>query len=270
MSIYTDPAYLCGEQYRDDSQLSARIALHRRFCINPYPWFRWVFDQLLAAAPQARVLEVGCGPAWLWQENADRIPAGWEVILSDFSPGMTAKARSNLAPAGHPCHFCQIDAQAIPFPAAVFDVVIANHMLYHLPDRAQALAEMRRVLKPGGVLFAALSGDAHMAELDELLHQVTPHLGHPRNERELSGITLETAAAEFVPWFTAVSVRSYTPNGLAVTEIEPVIAYIRSMHAASRASATDLERLRQHIAAEIAAHGAMHITRSTGLVIAHN
>ncbi len=268
MSIYTDQAYLCSEQYRDDSNLCARITLHRRFCVNPYPWFRWVFDQLTAIPPRARVLEVGCGPAWLWQENAERIPAGWQILLSDLSPGMAARARANLSAGGRAIHFCQIDAQALPLASGDCDLLIANHMLYHVPDRARALAEMRRVLKPDGVLIAALSGDGHMAELDELLYRCVPHLGHPRNERELSGITLETAAAEFAPWFGETTVHFYTPNDLVVTEIEPIMAYIRSMHATSRASAADLARLHDQIAAIIASRGAMHITRVSGLVIA--
>ena len=47
-----------------------------------------------------------------------------------------------------------IDAQAIPYGTQRFDIVIANHMLYHVPDRAQAIAEMRRVLKPEAISWA--------------------------------------------------------------------------------------------------------------------
>ena len=53
----------------------------------------------------------------------------------------------------------------LPFEADTFDAVVANHMLYHVPDRAQALAEMQRVLKPGGQVYLATNGLAHLREL---------------------------------------------------------------------------------------------------------
>ena len=82
----TDKQYLTSRQYRDARNLNARGSLHARFGNNPYPWFRWLFDQLLAITPaDARVLEVGAGPASLWIENLDRLPPGWRVTLTDLS-----------------------------------------------------------------------------------------------------------------------------------------------------------------------------------------
>jgi ubiquinone/menaquinone biosynthesis C-methylase UbiE len=82
-------------QYRDASNLNARIALHERFSTNAYGWQRWVFDQL-ELPPDARVLELGCGTGKLWVENRDRTPEGWDVTLTDASPGMLREARRNL------------------------------------------------------------------------------------------------------------------------------------------------------------------------------
>ena len=92
------------QQYQTDANLTARIDLHRRFSANPYPWHRWVFDHLALPA-DARVLELGCGPADLWRENAGRIPAGWDITLTDFSEGMVAAAQRNLAEIGRTFHF---------------------------------------------------------------------------------------------------------------------------------------------------------------------
>ena len=52
-----------------------------------------------------------------------------------------------------------------PYDDASFDAVIANHMLFHVPDRAKALAEMRRVLRPGGKLYTSTMGETHKKTL---------------------------------------------------------------------------------------------------------
>jgi len=81
VTSFTDAKYLRDEQYRDDSNLRARIELHRRFSTEPEPWHRWVFDRLHFPA-EAKILEVGCGPGELWLQNADRVPDGWDEIIS--------------------------------------------------------------------------------------------------------------------------------------------------------------------------------------------
>src|SRR5262245_37624761 len=86
MTKATSPEYL-RKQYKDSSNLNARIGLHARFSTNPLGFHRWVFDRLQLPM-ESYVLEVGCGPGALWASNGDRIPVGWDVILTDYSPGM--------------------------------------------------------------------------------------------------------------------------------------------------------------------------------------
>ena len=64
-----DQEYL-KQEYRDATNLNARIRLHQRFSLNPYGWLRWVFDQLDLPS-ECRILELGCGPGNLWLENLD-------------------------------------------------------------------------------------------------------------------------------------------------------------------------------------------------------
>jgi ubiquinone/menaquinone biosynthesis C-methylase UbiE len=111
------------------------------------------------------VLEVGCGTGNQWTNNLDRIPRGWRFMLTDFSAGMLAEAQENLSGKLHHVEFKIADAQDLPFPDASFDAIVANHMLYHVPDRPKAFAEFRRVLKPGGKLYAATNGKHHMTGL---------------------------------------------------------------------------------------------------------
>lgn len=83
------------QQYRDASNISARINLHRDFSINPVSWFSWVFDECSFFEGE-KVLEVGCGDASLWTQNIDRIPADMQITLTDISYGMVRDATRNV------------------------------------------------------------------------------------------------------------------------------------------------------------------------------
>ncbi len=72
MSHINDQTYLLNDQYRDSTNLDARVKLHVLFSTNKYGWNRWYFDQL-DLPPDARVLELGCGPGYLWRVNLERL-----------------------------------------------------------------------------------------------------------------------------------------------------------------------------------------------------
>ena len=271
MTDNLDAQRITREQYRSAGNLNARIRLHQRFSINSYGWFRWVVDRLLVLPPRARILELGCGPGALWTNQAGRIPPGWSLSLSDYSPGMVSEARQNLGQAG-PYHFAVLDAQHIPFPDQTLDAVIANHMLYHVPDRPRALAEVQRVLRPGGLFFAATNGEGHLAELDTLIDQATDGKGPGRSQTILmAAFSLDNGAAQLSAWFDQVRVEAYE-DGLEVTEVQPLIDYIRSLIPISPEqiewSGEHERKLVQAIEREITARGAYHISKRTGLFIA--
>lgn len=161
----TDPTFLLEEQYRTSTNLRARIALHERFSTNPYPFPRWVFDGY-TFSENADVLEVGCGEGNIWRQNVDRIPKGWTLTLTDFSPGMVEEVQAVL---GDRARYDVVDVQALPFADESFDSVIANHVLFHVPDRRRALGEVARVLRRGGLLVGTTIGRDHFRELRELL-----------------------------------------------------------------------------------------------------
>ena len=181
MTKITDQTYLKTQQYHSSANLEARIALHRDFGTNPYDWQLWVFDQL-ELQPGLQILEMGCGPASLWRGNlagpgARRLPENTRITLGDLSTGMVSEARQNLEAADRSAvHFGYLiaDVQHLPFPDAQFDRLIANHMLYHVPDIQSAAREFKRTLKPGCPLFAATNGDAHMVELHQLCQEFDP------------------------------------------------------------------------------------------------
>jgi SAM-dependent methyltransferase len=230
MARIDDPAYLRHEQYRTSGNLQARIDFHIRFRTNPYGWQLWVFDRL-RLPPAARILEIGCGAGSLWLENRSRVPAGWEVTLSDLSAGMLDQARRGLGSGLGTSRLAALDAQALPLPGGHFDAVIANHMLYHVPDRPRALAEIRRVLRPGGRVYAATGGRDQFRELIALVRRFDPGLDLEEG-RGPDSFLLETGAEQLAPWFSEVALHRYD-DALAVTEAEPLAEYVASKVALS-------------------------------------
>jgi ubiquinone/menaquinone biosynthesis C-methylase UbiE len=258
---FTDPNYLTTNQYRDSSNLDARAAIHQRFSTNPYGWFNWVFDKLSVLPDNARILELGCGPAYLWKENATRIPAGWTITLSDLSAGMLDAAWRNLVVTGRNFKFEQMDAQSIPYPEETFDAVIANHMLYHVPDRRKALSEIKRVLKPDGRLFAATVGDRHLNEIGAWLSRATMKDDLPRFT---DPFLLENGLEQLQEFFSNVEMSRYEDN-LRVTEVEPILAYVRSGIRAAYFSEAEMAKIEQELRQQIEHNGEIFITKASGL-----
>jgi len=220
-----NPRLKLANQYKNASNLNARISIHQRFSVNPYGWFRWIFDHF-DLPPQARILELGCGAGTVWQENLHRIPADWDITLTDFSAGMLDQARVSLAVSPQ-FRFERVDAQAapLPFKDASLDAVIANHMLYHVSGKPVLFAEIRRILKPGGRLYATTVGENHLRELAGLMSRFNPHLA-PWGTATTS-FTLENGGAQLSPWFEEVFQERYE-DALVVTDAGPLIDYLLS------------------------------------------
>ena len=167
----TDQEYLRGSQYKDPTNLNARIALHANYTRADEPWYPWLVGRINWPVG-AEVLEVGCGTGALWANVAPLLP-DLRLTLTDLSEGMLATAArtvasiANIELAG--ARTC--DVQALPLPDAAFDIAVANHMLYHVPDPRRAAAELARVLRPNGVLLAATNGPRHLDAIAELSRQ---------------------------------------------------------------------------------------------------
>lgn len=120
----------------------------------------------------SRVLEIGPGPGYFSSEVARRIPAG-ELILLDIQREMLTRSRAKLRRKGaRNFHLVQADAEDLPFGASTFDVVFLVTVLGEVPDPEACVADIARVLRPGGMLsLTEQAGDPDAltrAELQEM------------------------------------------------------------------------------------------------------
>lgn len=231
------------DAYRTPDRLKARIAMHERFGNQTFDLHERVFDLLLGpGAPleaagetrgetrgEARVLEVGAGTGRMWRVVRERVPSGWQLTLTDRSQGMLAALRSITAELDLAATVSHADAMALPFPDAAFDLVFANHMLYHVPEPATAIAEFRRVLRPGGVLVAATNGAGHMRQATELVRPLAALGGG----LELMGVsplsfTSESGGALLGASFGDVQLHRFD-DSLHVTDQQVLLDYLRSL-----------------------------------------
>lgn len=210
----SDKAVVSG-QYATAARLETRIGIHEKYSRNKQPFGEWVTGYY-ALQPGDRVLELGCGTGSMWRGAT--LPENCRVTLTDFSAGMLETARENAAHLA--ADYAVVDAQDIPFSDAAFDVVIANMMLYHVPDIGMALREIRRVLKPGGRFIAATFGE------NGVVQAVAQMLGM-RFDANLR-FTLQNGGEQLQAVFSDVQ-RNDREDALKVTDLADLIAYLRSM-----------------------------------------
>lgn len=104
---------------------------------------------------RGRILDVGCGPALL---APHLLELGFEVWAIDLAPEMVARGSARLAahPERHRVHLLVGDAERLAFPEASFDAVVSMGMFEYLASYGPALDQVRRVLRPGGIVVLGL------------------------------------------------------------------------------------------------------------------
>jgi SAM-dependent methyltransferase len=172
-----------------------------------------------------RVLDVGSGSGSYYLPMQNTLPPH-RYFAVDTSPGMLTR---------HPARQCATlaDAQSLPFPTGSFDVVMANHMLFHVHDIDAALKEFQRVLKPEGVVIAATSSILTMPEFQALYRRALVLLGV--SGKAFSNVpvpahfpfSLENGTRRLAQHFYAV-VRYDLPGTLVFSSADPVMQYLQS------------------------------------------
>ena len=217
----------------------------------------------------ARVLDVGCGAGWLWSEGRGPLSPGVALTLCDLSSGMVEEAvqRASAGDRLASVDGRTADAQSLPFDAGSFDRVIANHMLYHLPDPELGVAELARVAAAGGILIVATNGRRHMQELHEVEAAV---FGADSLDRTVDVFGAENGVAILREHFAEVRWEQF-PDELRCTDPADVLAYSCSSPPGEDATPEQRAELQAALARRFkAGGGVMTITKDVGCFICHN
>lgn len=152
-------------------------------------------ELLRALQPRAgeRVLDVGSGPGFLVESLADELGESGFVAGVDISEPLLDYARTHCAHADR-IEYRHGDATALPYPAASFDAVVCSQVLEYIDDVDTAIAELHRVLRPGGrVAIMDTDWDSIVwhsddrARMKRILATWEAHAPHPRLPRTLAG-----------------------------------------------------------------------------------
>ncbi|WP_342362130.1 class I SAM-dependent methyltransferase [Terrarubrum flagellatum] len=252
-----------AQQYSDSRKLAARARLNREYTIADAPWFPWVARQLSLTTGD-RVLDIGCGPGWFWAASASALPKGLKLVLADMSPGMVAEAveRCNSLPFAS-VEGRQADAAALPFEDCAFDAVVAMHMLYHVADPAAAIAEMWRVLKPGGLLAVTTNGADNMREI----YALTTVFGSAPSDPAAALFGYDAAERLMQSQFGNVAYSDY-PAKLRITDPEDIFLALTSYPPGDRASEAQQQAFRDAITLAFRqGNGALESRKQTGLFL---
>jgi SAM-dependent methyltransferase len=259
-------------QYNDSSKFNDRIYLHSKFSTNKYPWPLWIFDNI-DKTRNAKVLELGCGTGLLWKTNANRIPGDWDITLSDFSEGMLHDAIKNLDGFTQNLKYEVIDAEQIKYPDSSFDIIIANNMLYHLPDVRQAISEICRVLKQTGKFYSTTMGCNDMKEIRDIIKEFNPSSKHNESVGLLrENFSLENGEQQLKASFNEVKLIR-REDSLEITESDPLIKYFLSCNgiAGNKVSLNEdsQRKFKEFLDRKINANGKIHISKDSGMFISN-
>jgi SAM-dependent methyltransferase len=260
-----DQTYLRDEQYASGDRLSIRAGLHARYRTAPQTWFDWMHHRLDLRGGE-RVLECGCGTGWLWTDSTSPPPKTIVLTVTDLSPGMVEAAMTRILTSERidAVEGQVADLQHLPFEDESFDIVVANHMMYHVPDPQAGAAELARVVAANGRVVVATNGSRHMRELWALRAEV---FGTAETDSTLDVFSAEVGFAVLRDRFATVSWYQ-NEDELLCTDRRDVIAYICSTPPGEDATAEELDHLQRIVdIAFDSGDGTMRITKDSGCFV---
>lgn len=264
-TILTNQTYL-QNQYGTKTNLQIRVETHEKYSFPKQDFTGWVLDQIPWRGRE-RVMDVGCGSGIYTKPTQQRTS---HYFAGDLSFGMVQSLPADVPR-------LNLDVQHLPLADESVDVILANHMLYHVPDQDAAAAHFARALRPGGYLLAATNTRRNRLELDELLMAVAQDLALDVPPGYFSDalltFTLEDGAALLERHFAHV-VKHELASAFIFPNPEPVIAYIgttreKLLEVAPPGITWEIiaDQLRQRLTTHITQHGEFRVNKKAGVFV---
>ena len=245
-------------QYAVPKGLDIRLTFHEKYSVNRQGYGEWLVSHYDIREGMT-VLEIGCGTGKIWIGHENIVSGCGKLILTDLSEGMLETAEKNIGERDN-IEYQIADIQSLPFMDDSFDIVIANSMLYHVPDIERGLKEVRRVLKKDGVFYCSTFGEHNFTDILAEWFKLGGEDFKPnhnftmQNGKEILSRSFE----KIIPLFYE--------DSLHVTETEDLVEYLRSL--ASFKAVIDLPvRKIRDILKEHTADGAIDLPKEYGMFI---
>ena len=247
------------EQYKTPKGLDTRISFHDKYSTNMQGYGNWIVSNY-EIFDGMTVLELGCGTGSIWMGRDDVLRLFGKLVLTDFSEGMLATARENVGSKNN-IEYMVADIQNLPFGDNSFDMVIANSMLYHVPDINKGINEVRRVLKDDGVFYCATLGENNFVEQLAEWFRLSGENFNPNHN-----FTMQNGEQKLRIAFSDIKARFYI-DSLHVTDIDDLVNYLKSLASLKALNDIPLDRLKE-IIMEHSVNGVVDLPKEYGMFIA--
>ncbi|MCP4541263.1 MAG: class I SAM-dependent methyltransferase [Chloroflexi bacterium] len=271
---FTDREHLISKTYATEEPLAVRIRTHESYTQPKVDFHTWVLDRIPWHGDEW-VLDIGCGSGAYIEPVCQRLTQGGRLLAGDLSWGMLC----NVAAKSLPEHADLLngDAMNIPLSDGCCDVVMANHMLYHVPQIEAAMTEIRRVLRPGGRFIGATNTRYSMQEFITEVENACRALGYPIEFSPIPArirFTLENGWDFIRPFFLDVK-QEIIESALIFPEVSPAVAYINSLRDIYGPQLPDdlvwealMEQVERQIESSLANQGEYRVAKTTGMFVA--
>ena len=249
------------KQYHMTDNLNTRISVHEKYSTNKTGFSNWLFSHY-DFSPDSRILELGCGTGELWKPKLRLLDKNTSLTLTDFSENMVKKKKNALGEQNN-ISYAVVNIEEIPYQNNCFDRIIANMMLYHVPDLHKGLSEVKRVLKKDGYFYCATYGE----------NGIIPFIAgllkdYGVTDTTNKNFTLQNGGSILGKHFSEIRRLDYE-DSLAVTDINDILDYICSLSNMTSIAELGRDTLKAVLEKEMV-NGILNIPKEYGMFICRN